>query len=191
MSTQPKPFLSPKEYLELEAAAERKSEYYNGEMFLMAGGTREHARIIGNLTIELGVQLKGKPCFPYGTEMRLKVPVTGLYTYPDLMVLCEPEESDPEDRLSMTNPTVIIEVLSPTTEGYDRGKKFGHYLQIPSLRDYILVSQEEVRVDHYTISPGGAHTFRCLQDLNDTLDIPSINCSLPLRDIYRRTELAS
>jgi Uma2 family endonuclease len=191
MSTQPKPFLSPKEYLELEAAAERKSEYYNGEMFLMAGASKRHVLITDNLTRALGNLLDDKPCTPYSSDLRLWIAPLRLYTYPDLMIACEQEEAAPDDPDSLVNPTAIIEVLSPSTEVYDRGKKFGHYLHIPSLRDYILVSQEEVRVDHYIIRPGGSHTFRCLQDPSDTLDILSINCSLPLCDIYRRTELAS
>ena len=191
MSTQPKPYLTPRQYLEIERDAGRKSEYYNGEMFLMAGGSRKHGKIIDNLSRSLGNSLDDKPCFAYSSEVRLQIPPSGLYTYPDIMVVCEPEQSSPEDQDTITNPTVIIEVLSPSTEGYDRGKKFGHYLQIPSLREYILVSQEEVRVDQFTIQAGGQHTFRSYNSLDSALELPSLGCALTLREIYRKTELAA
>jgi len=191
MSTQPKPYLTPQQYLEIERSAERKSEYYNGEMFLMSGGTRKHGKVIDNLSRSLGNRLDDKPCFAYSSEVRLWIQASGLFTYPDIMVVCEPERTSPDDEDSLTNPTVIVEVLSPTTEAYDRGKKFGHYLRIPSLRDYVLVSQEELRIDHFTIQPGATHTFRQYRNLDDLLELPSIDCAIPLREIYHKTDLAA
>ena len=192
MSTQPKPFLTPQQYLEIERNAEFRSEYYNGEMFLMAGGSKKHGKIIDNLTVSLGNRLADQPCTSYSSEIRLWISAAGLYTYPDLMVVCPPEESSPDDPdSSFTNPTVIIEVLSSSTERYDRGKKFGHYLLIPSLREYLLVSQEEVRVDQFTIQSGVQSTFRLYRQLDETLELPSIGCSIPLREIYYKTDLVA
>jgi Uma2 family endonuclease len=191
MSTQPKPYLTTEQYLEIERNAERRSEYYNGEMFLMAGGSRRHGKITDNLTAALWNGLADKPCFAYSSEVRLWIAASGLYTYPDIMVVCEPEQSSPNDPDSITNPTVIIEVLSPSTEAYDRGKKFGHYLQLSSLRDYILVSQEEIRVDQFTIQAGGEHIFHSFNSLDDILELPSLGCSISFREIYSKTELAA
>jgi Uma2 family endonuclease len=192
MSTQPRSYLTPQQYLEIERAAERRSEYYNGEMFLMAGGSKKHGKITENMSRALGNALEDKPCFAYSRDLRLWVAASGLYTYPDIMVVCEPEESSPDDPdSSLTNPSVIVEVLSPSTEGYDRGKKFGHYLKLPSLRDYILVSQEEVRIDHYTIKPGSNPVSILYLRLDDVLELPSIGVSIPLSEIYRKTDLAA
>jgi Uma2 family endonuclease len=191
MATNPKPFFTREQYLELESTGEFRNEYLNGEIIAMSGGSKPHVIITDNLTHSLRNQLDGKPCTSYSSNLRLWIPSANFYTYPDLMVSCGKEESAPGDPDSLTNPTVIVEVLSHSTERYDRGKKFGYYLRIPALRNYILVSQGEVRVDHYMIMPGGSHSFRCLQDVDDHLDITSIECSIPLRAIYRKTELAS
>jgi Uma2 family endonuclease len=192
MSTQPKPYLTPQQYLEIERAAERKSEYYNGEMFLMADASKKHGKITGNLNASLGNRLADKPCFAYSSDLRLWIAAAGLYTYPDLMVVCEPEESSPDDPdSSITNPTVIIEVLFPSTERYDRGKKLGLYLLLLSLREYILVSQDKVLIGHYTIESGVIQDLRTYRQLDDVLELPSIGCSIPLREIYRKTDLAA
>ena len=191
MSTNPKPFFTREQYLELEATAEYKHEYANGEIFAMSGASRRHVTINDSLTVLLRTQLRGKQFRPYSSNLRLWIPPSDLYTYPDLMVVCGDEQLGPGDPDSIVNPTVIFEVLSPSTESYDRGKKFHHYLQVPSLQDYVLIAHDEVQVEHYIIKAPQCATYRSLTDLNDTLDLVSINCSLPLREIYEGIQLAS
>jgi Uma2 family endonuclease len=191
MSTQPKPSLTPQQYLEIERNAEFRSEYYNGEMLFMAGGSNEHGKIKENVSIAVGSRIADGPCSSYSSDTRLWIGAAGIYTYPDIMVVCGPEESSPYDPgSSIINPTVIIEVLSPSTERYDRGEK-RHYLLIPSLREYILVSQDEVRVDQFAIHSGVQHTFRLHNKIDETLELSSIGCCIPLREIYRKTDLAA
>ncbi len=127
MSVQLKPFLSPQEYLTLERQAETKSEYYAGEVFAMAGASRKHNTIVPNLLYLLVGQLKGRSCEVYNSDMRVKVSVTGLYTYPDLTVVCGKPRFDDDQEDTLLNPTVIVEVLSKSTEAYDRGEKFAMY----------------------------------------------------------------
>ena len=133
-----KELLSATEYLTIERAAPTKSEFYDGEMFAMAGGTAVHSLIGTNAAIEFGNKLRGKKCVPYNADLRIQVQATGLFTYPDLSVICGPLQfADGDD--TVTNPSLIVEVLSPSTEAYDRGQKFLQYRQIPTLREYLLV----------------------------------------------------
>jgi Uma2 family endonuclease len=140
MSSQPKTFITPEEYLEIERTAERKSEYYQGEMFAMAGGTPRHAWIVANLIGGLWQQLKGRPCRVASSDLQLRVSTTGLYTYPDVMVVCGEPQFPADQRNSLLNPSVIIEVLSDSTGDYDLGRKFRHYRTLPSLRDYLTAA---------------------------------------------------
>src|SRR5438067_13931715 len=127
MTAVPKTRLTPEQYLSIERKAAFKSEYYNGEMFAMAGVSREHSRVKENLIIEIGARLKGGPCRSHSSDMRVKVSRTGLYTYPDIVIVCGDEQYEDDVFDTLLNPQVVIEVLSPSTEGYDRGKKFRHY----------------------------------------------------------------
>ena len=142
MSTQPKSFLTPEQYLEIERQAASKSEYWQGEMFAMAGASREHNLLAGNLYVSLHQQLRRRPCEVYQSDMRVWIPATGLYTYPDVVAVCgEPRFTD--DHVdTLVNPTFVAEILSPTTEAYDRGRKFEHYRKVESLQEYLLVAQE-------------------------------------------------
>src|SRR2546425_9750990 len=159
VSTQPKTRITPEEYLELERKAEIKSEYLDGEMFAMSGVTREHSTIVVNVTTELNVQVKGRPCEVHGPDLRVKVSPTGLYTYPDVAVICgEPQFEDPHFD-TLLDPHLIIEVLSDSTESYDRGKKFAHYRAIDSLREYILVSQTEYRIERFCRQDDGSWLY--------------------------------
>jgi len=181
---------SPEEYLALERKAGFKSEYHDGFITAMAGTSREHNLITLNFGREISSQLKERPCEAYVSDMRVHIDRTGLYTYPDVVVVCgEPQfEDDAVDTL--LNPTVIVEVLSPTTEAYDRGKKFLHYRRLPSLREYVVVSQDKVLVERFT-RRGDDWVLTELNQIDDTLRLASIECELPLREIYAKVKLAS
>ena len=141
---------TPKEYLDLERKAVHKSEYLNGFITAMSGASREHNVIAVNITVELGTQLKDRECEVYSSDMRVLVNSTGLYTYPDLSVVCHQPQFLDKEVDTLLNPMVVEEVLSPSTESYNRGAKFAHYRRIDSLLDYVMISQEEMRVEHFT-----------------------------------------
>lgn len=185
MTVHSRAYLTPEEYLSLERAAETKSEYIDGEMVAMTGVSRSHNLIVTNLIRDLSTQVKRRPCEVYPSEMRVWIPATGLYTYPDVVVVCgEPALVDDHFDV-LTNPTVLIEVLSPTTEAYDRGRKFEHYLTLASLREYLLVSQDQPRVEQFIRQDDGAHwTFSAETGLDATVELPSIQCRLALAEIY-------
>ena len=155
MSAQPQPRLTPEQYLEVERAAQFRSEYYNGRMYAMSGGTHPHAIVIGNLARELGVALKKGPCVVTTSDMRVRVSKTGLYTYPDIVVVCDPPRYGDGRHDTVLNPALIVEVLSPSTEAYDRGFKFAQYRTLESLQEYALVSQSEPRVEIFRRQPSG------------------------------------
>lgn len=190
MSLQRRSRLTPEEYLAIERAADHRSEYFAGEMFAMAGASETHVTIAANTLALLVVQLKGRPCKAYGSEMRLKVSATGLYAYPDLMVVCGPLLFDDERRDTLLNPTVLIEVLSDSTEAYDRGRKFGHYRTIESLSDYLLIAQDQPRIEHFARQPDGSWLYTPHDGLNQEAAISSIGCRLPLADVYDKVEFA-
>jgi len=188
MSTLPKKRYTPEEYLALERQAEHKSQYYDGEIFAMAGASRRHNLIAMNIGSELRTRLRGRPCEVYGSDMRVKVSPTGLYTYPDVVVVCgEPRfEDDHEDTL--LNPTLIVEVLSPSTEDYDRGRKFAHYRRIESLAEYVLVAQQEHHVERFRRQETGEWVLRETDRPDDTLALASIDCELALVEVYDKVE---
>ena len=173
------------EYLAFERSSEEKHEFYAGEIFAMSGASREHNIIVMNTGASLNLQLAQRPCEVYPSDMRVKVNAIK-YTYPDVSVVCgEPRFADGEFDI-LLNPTIIIEVLSDSTEDYDRGKKFKHYMGINSLQEYILIAQDEVRVDHYIRQSQGDWLISVSTTLEATLQLPSVNCSLLLADIYRK-----
>jgi Uma2 family endonuclease len=178
------------EYYELEAHAEYRSEYYAGEIFARAGGSFRHSQICANLIAELGGKLKGKSCIPYDSNLRVKVSATGLVTYPDASVFCEKPEPDPKDKYKYTgtNPTVIAEVLSKSTEAYDRGKKAENYRQIQSLKAYLLVSQSEPHVELYERHGDGFWFLTEATGLEATLPVPALGIDLALAAIYDRVD---
>jgi Uma2 family endonuclease len=178
---------TPEEYLALERQAEFKSEYFDGSIFAMAGATRQHNLLTGNLNRRIASQLDDRSCESYASDMRVLVSHTGLYTYPDVTVVCgEPVFLD-DKQDTLLNPTVIVEVLSPTTETYDRGRKFGHYRRLPSLREYVLVAQDEVLVERY-VRQGDDWLLTDLRSMDDTLRLTSIDCHIPLQEVYARIE---
>lgn len=172
------------EYLEIERRAEFKSEFLDGEMFAMAGGSRMHSLIASNLNFALRTQLKGCPCRVYTSDLRLKVQSSGLYTYPDVSVACGQEEFEDGLDDTLLNPTVIVEILSPSTEAYDRGKKFELYWQLPSLREYVLVSQSKPLVEQYIRQDGGEWLLRAVAGLEARLTLPSLGIAIEMADLY-------
>ena len=189
MSTLPKTFITPEQYLEIERKAEFRSEYYNGEMFAMSGASWPHSLIVAHLTRELSQQLRQRPCSVVSQDLRVRVKATGLYTYPDVVVVCgEPQFSDDKPD-TLLNPSVIIEVLSPTTEAYDRGRKFGHYRAIESLREYVLVSSDIVSAELFVRREDGQWTLTAADKMEDAIEIPSVQCRLALADIYEKVKL--
>ncbi len=173
------------QYLALERKAPFKSEYFDGCITAMSGASREHNRIAGNLYRKISDQLENGPCEAFIGDLRVCVSPTGLYTYPDVTVVCGEAQFQDDEVDTLLNPTVIVEVLSPTTESYDRGAKFEHYRRLASLKEYVLVSQGQVLVERFIRQ--GDDWLRSAQDhLDDTLSLTSIDCSVSLRDIYSR-----
>lgn len=181
---------TPEQYLAMERKAEFRSEYDGGYITAMAGTSRKHNLIAGNFLAEIRSQLKGRPCEAYMSDVRLCVSPTGLYTYPDVMAVCGEGQYLDADVDTLINPTMIVEVLSDSTEGYDRGRKFGHYRQLASLKEYVMVAQDEVRVERYT-RRGADWVLSVFTSLDDVVRLESIDCSVSLRVIYERIEFSS
>jgi len=182
--------LSPAEYLLIEREADYKSEYLGGEMFAMAGATALHNLISANVLCELCIGLKGKVCAPYAGDLRIHTPSTGLYTYPDVSVICGPPEFTPaDDRLeTVTNPTLLVEVLSDSTEAYDRGMKFEHYRSLPSLAEYVLISQKSALVEVFLRQPDGTWRLTPVNGLGASAPLASLGLELRLAEVYDRVE---
>jgi Uma2 family endonuclease len=183
MSTAPKRRLTETEYLSIERAAETRSEFYQGEMFAMAGASREHILITLNLGSELRAALKGR-CETYVNEMRVKVGGSGLYSYPDVAVACGNPRFEDADVDTLLNPTVLIEVLSDSTEAYDRGMKFQQYRQLASLREYVLVSQKTPLCERYLRQGSDAWMYLPVMGLDGSLHLESIDVRIPMSEIY-------
>lgn len=185
---QPVKRLTEAAYLAIERRAEIKSEFFEGEMFAMSGGTRWHSLISTNLAREFGNRLTGHRCVPYNADLRVKIMATGLLTYPDLSVVCGEMQLLDDDMDTLLNPTVIVEVLSDSTEAYDRGKRFEHYRQIPSLREYLLVSQKEPRIEQFIRQESGFWLLREAAGLDATLELPSLKITLALAEVFAKVE---
>ena len=186
MSTDAKIFLTPEQYLEIEEQAPYKSEYYNGEMSALSGANHAHNLLVSNLVRELSQQLRHGPCEVYPSDMRLRITATGLYTYPDVAVVCGSPEFLAGKETTLLNPKVVVEVLSPSTEAYDRGRKFEHYRTLDSLDTYLLAASDRVSVHLYTRGPGGQWSLIIADRREDTPDLPTIGCRLALSDIYEK-----
>jgi Uma2 family endonuclease len=182
--------LTAQQYLEIERRAEYKSEFLNGELFAMSGASRAHNLIATNVTRELSGQLRGRPCETYASDMRVKVSVTGLYTYPDVVVVCGEAEFEDAHVDTLLNPTVIVEVVSPSTEAYDRGEKFAQFRELASLQGYILIAQDRPRIERFRRSEGKDWLFSAVDGLEETAHLTSIGCDLALADVYERVQFA-
>ena len=183
-----RPRLSEAEYLALERAAEFRSEYHDGEVFAMAGGTPEHSLIATNLLRELGNRLRGRPCRVYNADLRLKIEAGGLYTYPDASVICGPVITPPGADDVALNPTLVAEVLSPATEAYDRGQKFGFYRRLASLKEYLLVSQRAARVELFSLDAQGGWRLSEASGPGAALAIPALGIQLSLAEVFAGIE---
>ena len=189
MSTQPKTFLTEEQYLEIERKAEFKSEYFQGEMFAMAGAVEAHNLLVGNLITVFNVQLRARGCRSYPSDMRVQVGKARMCTYPDVSVVCDEPQFLDNRRDNLLNPGLIVEVLSPSTEAYDRGRKFDHYKTIDSLKEYLLVSTDRIHADLYTRQADG-WLLNSADGPQDSLDLQSIGCRLSLAELYAGIELA-
>jgi Uma2 family endonuclease len=179
--------VSIEEYMRRAEASLDKLEYYDGKIVAMAGATLSHVRINGNLIRELGNRLRGTSCEAFGSDLRVAVPNVASYSYPDLSIVCGPLELDPRDKSgkSITNPRVLIEILSPSTERFDRGLKFERYLKLESLEEYLLVSQAEARVESFLRSNDGTWSFAFVNGLAANAVIRSLKLELPMAEIFR------
>jgi Uma2 family endonuclease len=157
-------------------------------MFAMAGARAAHNLIVGNLIAQLHAQLRSGPCRVYASDMRVRVSATGLYTYPDIVVACEDPRFLDGELDTLLNPTLIVEVLSPSTEAYDRGRKFGHYRSIESLAEYLLVSSERIGAELFTRQTDGGWLLTAAGDLKDTINLSATGCRLALAEIYAKVE---
>ena len=187
MASDPITKLTEQEYLAIERAAQFRSEFIDGEMFAMAGASKRHGLIQRNLQGELYVALRGGKCGPFGPDSRVRISAES-YTYPDVSVVCDQSVAG-GDEDNLVNPVVIFEILSPTTEKYDRGAKFQLYRTIESLQEYILVNQDQVRIEQFTRQADGTWKLRDLEGPEAELKIDSIGVAIALRRIYDKTGL--
>jgi len=191
-AAQIKALLAPQDYYRRERAADFKSEYFAGEVFAMAGGSVNHSLIKANVVRALGNALarKGGGCRTFDSDLRVKIPQTGLRTYPDVSVICGPVTLDEEDEAgeTVTNPTVIVEVLSDSTERYDRGTKFDHYQSIPSLKQYVLVSQDQARVETFLRQEEGTWQYVSFTGMEAVATLAALAIPLPLAEVFAGVE---
>ena len=190
MSAIPKTKLTPEEYLEMERKSEERHEYFDGQIFAMSGAKFNHNVIAWNLGSELKQKLKDKKCVACPSDMRVFIPATGLYTYPDLVVVCGKPQFQDDVFDTLLNPVLIIEVLSETTEGYDRGKKFLNYRSIETLQEYVLVSQDEARIEKYVKRADGLWVLSDAVGLEAEIKFDSIDCLISLKEVYDKVDFS-
>jgi Uma2 family endonuclease len=177
------------EYLEMEEHSEERHEYYQGEIFAMSGPKVPHGIISGNTFLALGIRLKGKPCRPFNGEQQIHIEKNTLFTYPDIFVVCGEIETRNNDDWNILNPTVIIEILSPSTRGYDHGLKFQLYRDIPSLKEYVLIDSEFIHVEVFFLNEHENWELREYKSIEDSFTLNSIQVKLELKEIYEGTKL--
>lgn len=178
--------MTAEEYLALERTLPKRHAFYRGEMFAMSGASRKHNLIAWNVGALLHGQLKGTNCEAYLSDMRVHVPSTGLYTYPDVVVTCEEPKFQDQEFDTLLNPQAIIEVVSESTEAYDRGRKFDQYRELESLKHYLLVAQKYASIHHYWCNDQGNWTLRIHIGQDDAVEIPTLGCRFPLADVYAK-----
>lgn len=184
MSAIPTTLISEKEYLEEERKALNKSEYYRGEVFAMAGATKEHNKIVASIIIAVGQYLKEKKCSLFPSDLRVYNSENTLFTYPDVTIVCGEEEYLDNEYDTLLNPTVLFEVLSPSTESYDRGIKFKLYRSIPSLKNYVLISSTEYAAEVYTQIENNEWRLNTVKGKDSHIYISAIDYNLSLEDVY-------
>jgi Uma2 family endonuclease len=184
MSTKPEHRYSEEEYLAIERASDTKNEYLDGIIYAMGGASPAHVQIVGNVAGELRSRLRDTPCVVYSTDLRVRVTRDGLYAYPDVLVVCgEPEFVD-GDLDTLTNPLLIVEVLSDSTKNYDRGEKFERYRANPGFREYVLIAQDKIHVERYVRQADGTWVLHETNKLEEEIELTSVGCRLPLSEIY-------
>jgi Uma2 family endonuclease len=186
------PAITAEQYLELERTSEIRHEFLEGLVYAMAGESPDHSTICFNLAAITGPQLRDKPCRGFSPNMKVRAGLGGLYAYPDLMIVCGEAKFHDKHGDVLLNPNVIFEVLSPSTEKYDRGEKFRRYrTQIESLQDYVMVSQDQPRIEHHHRQSDGAWTSMEVSGLDAVLVLSSIDCRIPLAEVYRHTRVGT
>ena len=190
MASNPISRLTEEQYLAIERTAEFKSEFLDGEVFAMSGVSLQHTRLEVNLLAALSNRLRGTGCEVLASNMRVRVGQSGMYTYPDICVVRGKPALADDHQDNLVNPIALFEILSPSTEKYDRGLKFQSYRTIESLKDYILVDQNKIRIEHYTRQTGNTWTLRDYQHPDEELRIDAIDVSIPLNEIYERVEFS-
>ncbi len=190
MSSTATPLLSPKDYLAFERTQETKHEYHDGEIVAMAGGTAPHSLLAMRLGSELTQRLKGGSCLVFNSDMKVWIEEVRRFLYPDLSGLCGQPQYHDSGRDVLVNPALVVEVLSPKSEAYDRGRKLALYMALPAIREIALVSQEEVRVEKYTRASDGIWRFEAYAGADAVARFESLGCDVPLRDFYQGVELA-
>jgi Uma2 family endonuclease len=188
MASQRKTGLTPEEYLALERQCAEKNEYLNGEVFAMGGASPRHVLIVTNVVAEFRSQLKNRPCSVFSTDLRVLVDQTGLYTYPDVIVTCGELAFSDTFKDTLTNPTLIVEVLSKSTKDYDRGEKFEQYRTIASFKEYLLIAQDRCHVEHHVRQPGGTWVLSETGNIEDEIQLQTIDCRLKLFEIYDKVD---
>lgn len=189
MEKQAQQYYSAEEYLALEETAEFRSEYYQGEIFAMAGGSANHNQIISNLNASLNIAFRNKSCRVYATDMRLWIQARNMFTYPDVLVVCGKVEFYPGRDDTVANPAAIFEVLSESTKNYDRGEKFEIYRALPTLKEYVLVDQYRVHLEHFSKNGQGKWVLEEFEDLQAMLNLPEIEFQISLQEIYDKVEM--
>jgi Uma2 family endonuclease len=174
------------EYLEFERNSDTKHEYWGGEVFAMSGASEAHNLVYGSTYALLYMQLRGKSCTAYPSDMRVKILAADLYVYPDISVVCGDKEYSDDRRDTLINPILIVEILSPSTERYDRGKKFQHYRELPSLQEYVLITQDSPRIEKYVRQEKGLWQFSDAVGLEAAIALTSIECTLALAEVYEQ-----
>ncbi len=191
MTAQPEHYVTSAEYLAFERTSDQKHEYLAGTIYAMAGGSARHNRIAGSTYAILYMQLRQRHCTVYQSDMRVKVMQTGLYTYPDITIICGNEQYEDEKEDTLLNPMIIIEVLSPSTEKYDRGKKFQQYRTILSLREYILIAQDSYHIERFARQSDNTWVLSEANNREDSIEITTIQCTLRLEEVYEKVTFPS
>lgn len=188
MSARQLPYITPEEYLKADRAAEVRSEYIDGQVFAMSGGSRNHSFLISRIAHELEAALEDRPCNVSVTELRLQIAPEGAYLYPDVMVVCEDDQTGVRDMI--TNPTLVVEVLSPSTERWDRVRKFEQYRRLKDLREYLLVSQDEMRIEWFTRDDSDEWFYRQASGPDGICRLEQLGVEIPLAAVYRKIQLS-
>jgi Uma2 family endonuclease len=190
MSAQPHHLMTPEEYLVFEEQSEEKHEYYGGNLVALAGGNRIHSIICSNINASFHRQVRERPCVVYTSDMKIKAEQPRKYMYPDVAVVCGESRFEDATQRVLLNPTVVIEVLSDSTEKHDRGKKFQYYRSIESFQEYVLVAQDTRHVDHYTKQSDNLWLLTSFDQEDAYLQLASINCTLTIKEIYEKVQLS-